>query len=103
MTLTDIQICNMALGHIGVTKFIAALTDRSNEANVCNLYYEQARDFVLEDLPWPFATRYISLGLVTDFTALTIPHDWSYAYRYPSDCVFARRLVTTIGRTDPNP
>lgn len=103
MALTDVQICNLALGHIGHTKFISALTDRTNEAQVLNTFYEPARDVVLEDYPWPFATKYETLGLVTDFTDETDPHDWDYAYRYPSDCVYARRIVTSNGRSEPKP
>lgn len=105
MPLTDVQICNMALGHIGHTKFIAALTDRSNEASVLNQFYEQARDFSLECFPWPFAKKTVTLGLVTDYTVLDTIHEWSYAYRYPDDCLFARYILTANGRmeTDPPP
>ncbi|MHB1098093.1 MAG: hypothetical protein ACYCZR_00935 [Burkholderiales bacterium] len=103
MAVTDVQICNMALGHLGHTKFIATLAERSLAANLCDLYYEPARDFALEDFPWPFATKYLTLGLVEDFTDDTNPHDWNYSYRYPDDCVFARRLVTSLGRTNPTP
>ena len=104
MPLTDVAICNMALGHIGHTKFVANLeTERSLEAEVLNLYYQPARDFVLEDYPWPEATKYATLGLVADYTNVTTPHDWNYSYRYPADCLFARRLVTLVGRVDPNP
>lgn len=99
MPVTDIQICNMALGHLGQTKFIATLTERSLASELCALYYEPARDFTLEDLTWPFATKYLALGLVEEEPN----DDWAYSYRYPDDCVFARRLVTTRGRTDPNP
>ena len=100
MALSNVQVCNMALGHIGHTQFIDSLeTERSNEAEVCNLYFEPARNFVLEDYPWPEMTRYATLGLVEEEPN----DDWAYSYRYPSDCVFARRLVTGLGRKDPNP
>jgi len=99
MAVTDVHICNMALGNLGQTKFIASLTERSLAANLCDLYYEPARDFVLEDFPWPFATAYRTLGLVEEEPN----DDWLFSYRYPDDCVFARRLVTSLGRTNPNP
>lgn len=99
MALTDIQICNMALGHLGHTKFIASLTEPSLAADLCELYYEPARDFVLEDFPWPFATKYVTLGLVEEDPN----DDWTYSYRYPDDCVYARRIVNALGRTNPNP
>ena len=99
MALTDVQICNMALGHLGQTKFIADLSERSLAADLCNQFYEQARNFSFEDFPWPFANKYATLELVEED-----PNDeWDYSYRYPSDCMAVRRIVTTIGRTDPNP
>lgn len=99
MPWTDIEICNMALLHVAHTKFIAALDERSNEARVCNLAYEKARDSTLEAFPWPEATKYITLGLVEE----TPNHDWDYLYQYPDDCLYARRLVTANGRNEPNP
>lgn len=100
MALTDVQICNMALGHLSHTKFISSLeSDRSLAADLCALCYEPARNFVLEDFPWPFATKYVTLGLVEEDPN----EDWSFSYRYPDDCVYARRIVTSLGRNDPNP
>lgn len=58
MATSEEQICNMALAHVGHTQFIDDLeTEQSTEAEVCNLYYEQARDFVIEAFPWPEATK----------------------------------------------
>jgi hypothetical protein len=99
MALTDIQICNMALAHLGQTKFIASLTERSVAAELCNQFYEQARNFALEDFPWPFATKYGTLGLVEEDPN----DDWTYSYRYPSDCMAVRRIVTGLGRANPKP
>lgn len=90
----------MALGHIGIARSIANRTsERSEEAIQCNRFYEQARDEVLTAFPWPFATKYTELGLVEEDPN----NDWAYAYRYPSDCMYARRLVTVAGRRDGNP
>lgn len=97
---TSVSICNMALGRIGITRQIANLTtENSQEAVTCRLYYDDAVRFVLEDYPWPFATKYRSLGLVE-----SAPNsDWQYSYRYPSDGVFIRRIVTDAGRVDHEP
>lgn len=104
MAMTDIQLCNMALGHVGVAQTIANLeTERSNEADRCTLYLAQAKESTLEDFAWPEATAYATLGLVTDNSQVSTPYDWLYAYRYPSDCVHVRRIVTVLGRGDPNP
>lgn len=94
------QICNMALSHVGHTQFIDSLeNERSNEASVCNLHYVPSRDFVLQVFPWPEATKYATLGLVEE----TPNDDWLFSYRYPSDCLFVRRVSTVLGRATPDP
>jgi hypothetical protein len=94
------QIANQALIAIGVTAQIANLeTETSKEAIAIRLIFEDEVDFVLRDFPWPFATAYASLGLVTDDPN----NDWDYAYRYPSDAVFVRRIATTLGRDNSEP
>lgn len=98
------QICNMMLVRIGVTKFIANIeSDQSKEANALNLIFADELAFVIRDFPWPFATAYKNLELVAGSQANPVSSDWVYAYRYPSNCVFARRLVTIAGRKETNP
>ena len=94
------QIVNLGLSHVGHTQFVDNLeTEQSAEAALGNLHYEPARDYVLEDFPWPEATKYIALGLLEE----NPNDDWLYSYRYPDDCLFVRRIVTALGRHDPNP
>ena len=100
MATSEEQICNLALGHVGHTQFIDDLDfEQTAEVAVCSTYYEQARDFVLEAFPWPEATKYETLGLVEEDPN----DDWDYSYRYPSDCLFVRRIVSSLGKSDPNP
>lgn len=89
----DVDICNRALRHLGVSVEIADLaTERSKEAKACRRFYDDARDEVLRDFDWPFARTSEALALVEDFTddATT---DWSYSYRYPADALAVRRIV----------
>jgi len=80
----------MALGHLGIGKQIASLTEKSAEAAACNRFYEQSRDEVLRDFPWPFATKILALGLIEED-----PNDeWDFSYRYPSDCMNFRRILS---------
>jgi len=89
---------------IGVTTVVNNIeTDRSKEANAINLMFDDERDFVLRAFPWPFTTTYATLGLVGGSSSARVSNDWHYSYRYPSDCMFARRLVTGLGRRDPAP
>ncbi len=103
MPLSDIAIINMALGHLGDSQVIAARTELSNERIVADVFYDQAVEVALEGYAWGFATKTITLGLVEDFTALTTFHEWDFSYRYPDDCVKVRRIVSSLGRHDPNP
>lgn len=90
MATSAVAICNLALSRVGISSTIAALDETSQEAIACNAVYEQARDEVLRDFPWPFARKYVELGLVEEEPN----DDWDYSYRYPSDCIRALRLVS---------
>ncbi len=103
MATTDVAIINMALSHCGHTIFIDDRTEDSQEVAVSNVHYDPAVQYVLEDFNWSFSRRFWTLELVTDFSEVTTPHDWTFAYRYPVNTVQIRRMVTALGRRDPNP
>lgn len=86
-----VDICNLALSHLGVSTEIANLeTERSKEAAACRRFYETVRDEVLRDFTWPFATVIADLALVQEQPNA----EWAYAYRYPADALFFRRILT---------
>jgi hypothetical protein len=94
------SICNMAIGHAGETVFIANIdTARDKAAILCKRFYDQSVAFILRSFDWQFATRYRTLALVAE----TPNDDWAYAYRYPTDALKIRRIVTALGRSDSNP
>lgn len=97
---TKASIVNRALSRLGSNKQIANIeTENSREAIAARLIFDDERDYVLRDFPWPFATAYRQLGLVAEQ-----PNgDWFYAYRYPSDCLYVRRVVTALGRREVIP
>lgn len=86
---TAVTICNIALARIGVSTFITSLSEASNEARNCSLFYEQVRDYVLRDFDWNFAEKRVALA-----DAGTPPSEWAYKYSYPSDCIRARYIAT---------
>lgn len=90
---SETEICNLAISHLGSGKEIGDLsTDKSNEASACRRYYEVTRDTLQRDYDWPFATSIATLSLVEED-----PNDeWSYSYRYPSDCFRFRRILSGI-------
>jgi len=99
MSASETELCNLALSHLavaGVTFEIQDLdTEKSKEAQACRRFYAQARDEVLRAFPWPFATVIDNLALVA-----TAPNvEWAYSYRYPSDCLMFRRILSGF-RTD---
>jgi len=86
---SEVEICNMALGYVGVTHEISSLAEDSTEAEQCDRFYEATRDQVLRDFPWPFAVYYRALDLVEEEPN----DDWDYSYRYPTDCMRGLRVV----------
>lgn len=87
---SEVEICNMALGYVGVAHEISSLDGVETEAQQCKRFYAQTRDATLRDFPWPFADKVVALALV----ASDPNDDWAYSYRYPADCIRAIRFVT---------
>lgn len=91
-SLSATDICNMALSHLGISKEIANLNEQSKEAEACRRFYDITRQSVLKDHSWPFASKYATLALIEQN-----PNDeWTYAYRYPVDCLFLRRILSGL-------
>lgn len=96
---TPTEIANTALSHLGVGKEIANIeTENSQEANACRRFYDISREQVLRDFNWPFATKEIALGLVSANPTT----EWTYAYRYPSDCLKLRRIFSGLRNDNRN-
>lgn len=96
MATSKTVIANLALSHLGSGKEIADLdTENSDEANALRRFYEEARNKALRDYDWPFATKIADLSLVET----TPNNEWTYSYRYPSDCLKVRKIQSGI-RTD---
>jgi len=85
--LSDTEIANLAIRHLGTGKEISNLTTgNSQEAGAMRRYFETARNQAFGAFPWPFATKFVTLALIaTDPTT-----EWGFSYGYPSD---AQRLI----------
>ena len=84
---SEVQICNLALSHLGAYS-ITSLTDSTRkESRECNILYDTARDSVLRDNVWSFATKRLALALLSDTYS-----GWTYAYQYPTDCLNIIRI-----------
>lgn len=81
----------MAISHLGIGKEIADVdSEKSEEARACRVFYDTAREATLKDHNWSFATKFATLGLVESDPT----EEWSYSYRYPSDCLQVRRVLS---------
>jgi len=95
--VANVDIANMALGHLGTRATISDLTENSTEAREINRWFVQIRESLLRQLDWNFAR-------VTQTLALsgTAPTRWAYSYAYPSDCLKFWRLDLGDGLFYPN-
>lgn len=92
MANSTTEVANLALSHLGVGTRITALTERSQEAQACAQFFDACVRAVLRDFSWPFATKIIDLVQVESDPNV----EWSYSYRYPSDCVKFVRVLSGV-------
>lgn len=102
---TKTGIVNRALFNIGASKRLNNVdTQTGTLAEAARALWDVDVGFVLRDFSWPFATAYQALALVGGTAEEPVNNDWQYSYRYPTDCLYARRLVVgTLGRNNPDP
>jgi hypothetical protein len=87
--LSDVAICNLAVSHVGRTAApMAALTEKSTEARLCNTWYDKSRRDVLEAQDWSFARGRLTLATHSDLP----PDEWAYRYQTPADMLIPRRI-----------
>mgnify|MGYP001585139183 FL=1 len=86
-----VEICNLALGHIGDAAEITAIVppDGSAQAAQCAKYYPIARVECLSDHNWGFAKR---RQLLAELSA-TAPSGWERWYTIPNPYLVARQVV----------
>lgn len=93
---SSVDICNLALGHVGVRREINTIENgetESEDEDLCARLYPRARDEVLRMHAWPFATKFVALALVAAADAQPWANLWGYVYRYPTD---AARLINVL-------
>lgn len=80
--ISEIQICNRALLHLGVQP-ITAFTDNNPVAAACGIVYEDCRDELLREHPWNFAIKRAILSPEVS----TPVFGFSKQFNLPSDCL----------------
>lgn len=78
--MSETDIANLALGRLGVSQAIANLSEQSTPARLCNRFYTQCRQEVLQAFPWGHASFAVALAEEAD---QTFP-GWQYVYGYPN-------------------
>lgn len=83
---SEIDIANLALAHLGDGATVVNFNppEGSAQAEHCARFYPIARDSLIEQHSWGFATRRIALVALsyTDPTG-----EWTYAYALPNLCI----------------
>lgn len=85
--VSKIDICNMALAHLG-QEGISSLTQDDERARRIHLFYEPVKAEVLRTHNWAFAAVREPLVLLEDPSAPSFP----FLYQYPADGLFVRKV-----------
>ena len=83
-----VEISRMALSHIGSDTFIQSIDEDSKEAKTCKMFFDSSLNSLLRQFEWNFATEKNALALYG-----TPSSDFAYQYKYPNNCLFARRII----------
>lgn len=103
--LADVDIANMALGHLGISITIQSLSppDQTIQAQTCAFWYPICRNELLQSAPWNFADT--DALLVQEPVPSTIGPQlgfaapgWRYSYTYPNDCLQPLCITTLAGQ-----
>ncbi len=97
----DIDICNLALSHLGDDATVASIDppEGSPQATHCARFYPVARDSMQEMHNWGFCTTRATLSLLS----ATPLSGWVYAYAQPSDAVNLLSILIPGSTDDFNP
>lgn len=92
---TEVDICNMALAYLGDRANLTSIDppEGSAQADHCARFYPIARNQILAEHSWAFATRRIRLAKVAT------PLKAKNAYALPHDCI---RVVSIHDATTPD-
>ncbi len=94
---TEIDICNLALAHLGDDATIASIKppEGSAQAEHAARYYPIARNSLLESHTWNFAAKRSSLATTTNTL-----EQWEYAYVAPADMMTPLAIISPTAQND---
>jgi hypothetical protein len=94
---TEVDICNLALAHLGDDATIASLSppEGSAQAEKAARFYPIARNNLLEMHNWNFAAKRGNLALTTNTL-----DQWDYAYVAPADMMSPVAIISPTSQND---
>jgi len=94
---TEVDICNLALAHLGDDATIASLNppEGSAQAEKAARFYPIARNTLLEMHTWNFASKRGNLALTTNTL-----NQWDYAYVAPADMMNPVAVISPTAQND---
>ncbi len=94
---TEVDICNLALAHLGDDATIATLSppEGSAQAEKAARFYPIARNTLLQMHTWNFAARRGNLALTTNTL-----DQWDYAYVAPADMMSPISIISPTAQND---
>lgn len=94
---TEVDICNLALAHLGDDATIASISppEGSAQAEKAARFYPIARDTLLKLHTWNFATKRGTLPLTTNTL-----DQWDYAYAAPADMQTPISIISPTAQND---
>ncbi len=94
---TEVDICNLALAHLGDDATIASINppEGSAQAEKAARFYPIARNNLLEMHTWSFASKRGNLALTTNSL-----DQWDYAYVAPADMMTAVAIISPSSQND---
>lgn len=105
---TPAQVCNQALGLVGVRHTLDSLDEDSTEAAACKVLYGTTKARLLSDFHWPFALKREILAPLTGQDYLTADESSGFGFTYalPAKCLVPRAIypgTRNPGSTEPIP
>ena len=94
---TEVDICNLALAHLGDDATIASLSppEGSAQAEKAARFYPIARNTLLEMHTWNFAAKRGNIALTTNSL-----DQWDYAYVAPADMMSPVAIISPTAQND---
>jgi len=94
---TEIDICNLALAHLGDDATIASIKPPEGSAQAENAarFYPIARNALLETHTWNFASKRVALATTTNTL-----EQWEYAYVAPADMMTPLAIISPTAQND---